>query len=1050
MSISKAHLEKLQDVCAEIAARIHCAVSVMGAGGVIVASSIDGRIGKIHEGAARIVAGEIDEFELTAKEAKSEETMLEGCSRGIDVEGRRVAAIGLAAPLETARTYATIAQICIQSQFESFAAKEHLEHILSAASAVSIIAISIDGLITTFNSGAERMLGYRADDVVGKETPALFHMPEEIEAHAKAVGLPVDVAENDPIEVLTFMARREGYEEGEWSYVRKDASRLHVTLSVSAITNETGDVVGFLGIAKDVTKRHKFALALKESETRFRNMLDATSDWYWETDKHHRFSWISKKYYEVSNTKPEDVLGKTRVERQLKSDLMVDQEKWKKHQEDLDNHVVFKDLEYSLMVDGKPRYWSVSGVPNFDEKGAFLGYSGTGTDITKRKLAENELKLHRAHLQSLVDERTAKLQESENRFRTFAESMSDWLWEMDADLRFTYFTDGFDEHVGISAQTFIGHRREELIDPSIPKEVFESHLSDINNHREFTNFTYPYRRPDGALAYIRVSGKPIFDEEGTFKGYRGTGTNATKEVVAEKALADSERRFKDIAQTASDWFWETDKDHHFTFISDRFFEVANISREDILGKSRLDLISEKKLRENPEKWEKHRQDLIEHKSFELQYWFDKGKDTRVCIEIKGKPVYNQLGEFEGYRGAGTDVTEAVELQDHLRMAKELAEEANKAKSEFLSNMSHELRTPLNAILGFAQLLEFNPKEPLTQRQKGSVQQVKQGGEHLLRLVNDILDLSKIEAGKMAIELETLDLKPALKDCFALTKTLAETKGVSVIDRSPPRLPSVFADHLRLKQVLLNLLSNAVKYNKEQGSVWVDVETLDNRMVRLSVTDNGLGISEENQSDLFQPFQRLGAENSGVEGTGIGLVLTKRLVEEMNGIIGYESCLGEGSAFWVDIPLAEGSLQYDRNEEDEIDMDMMTLDAKDKVILYVEDNQSNLVLMNSIIDDMDGICLISAKTAEEGIVLAKNAKPDFIILDINLPGMDGIEAVKTLKADRDTQHIDVIALSADAMPATVQEGLNAGFKEYLTKPLDIAKFMTILDESLGEN
>ncbi len=917
MNLSKTHLAKLQEVCEEISARTHCDISVMGLCGTILASSLPERIGKVHKGAAQVVAGDVDGFDVTAEMAEQSHVMLEGCNRGIDVEGERVASIGIAAPLDMAQTYATITQICFQSLFESFGSKEHLENVLKAASMVSIIAIDVDGTINTFNHGAERMLGYEAEEVVGKHTPDLFHLESETIARKEELEKKYQRKLTN-LDAYIYAPLQDGYEEREWTYVRKDGSHLSANLGVSSILDEKGELVGFLGVAKD---------------------------------------------------------------------------------------------------------------------------------ISKRKKAEKELALHRAHLQQLVAERTADLVESETRFRTFAESMSDWLWEMDEDLRFSYFTEGFDEHIGVSSRSILGKKREDLIDEAIPDEVFRHHLDDINNHREFSNFTYPYRHPDGGIVYIQVSGTPILDEDGAFKGYRGTGSNVTKEVAAEKALGESERRFKDIAETASDWFWETDRDHKFTFISDRFFEVSNSKPEDVLGRSRLGMLTEERMKRDPEKWKKHKDDLENSRAFELQYWFENEKGYRTCIEIKGKPVFNELGDFEGYRGAGTDVTEAVELQEGLKRAKDIAEKANKAKSEFLSNMSHELRTPLNAILGFAQILEQDRSDPLSERQIRNVGQIKSGGEHLLKLINEILDLTRIEAGKMSLSLEVFNLRDLLSDCLTLSRTIATSRQVRLIDEAGSELSAVYADHLRTKQVILNLLSNAIKYNHENGRVWIYADQQANGMIRISIKDNGPGIPPEKQVFLFQPFQRLGAETLDIEGTGIGLVLTKKLVEEMGGDIGYESMPGAGSTFWVHIPCAEQDQVLEFKEKGPEEKPDRPVASQRNLILYVEDNPSNVVLMSNIIEDIEGMTMISAKTAEEGIEIARLKQPNAIILDINLPGMNGVEAVKVLKTLPETKDIEVIALSADAMPRTIEEGMAAGFKHYLTKPLDIPKFLEVLQDTL---
>jgi len=1042
------NLLKLQDVCVDISKCTHCEISVLGSAGIIIASSLENVIGQTHKITAEIVAGEIDSFDITADMASDINGLPEGCYFGIDVEGQRMACVGVTGPLEKSQGYAQIVQTSIQSLFKSFHTEQHLNNVLKAVSLVSIIEFEKNGIIKTFNSGAERMLGYRADEVVGKQTAELIYLSSETLTHKQELEEEYSCELTD-LEALTFKAQQEGYEEKEWTLVCRDGEHIRVNLGVTAIFDEHNELTGFIGVAKNITRRNKYAIALKDSEDRFRNMLDATSDWYWETDEKHRFSWVSEKYFEISGADPKDVIGKTRMERLPDSVINADVGKWQQHQQDLDNHKTFRALEYSHEFDdGNTCHWSVSGIPRLDDAGQFIGYSGTATDISVRKQAEAELELHRDHLQMLVEERTAKLSQSEERFRAIAETLSDWLWEMDEDLRFSYFTEGFDQNIGVPLKNIIGKTREDLIDKTIPEDVFKDHLDDINKYREFSNFTYPYKHPNGETMFIQVSGKPIFNQKGKFTGYRGTGSNVTKEVVAEKALEDSQRRFKDIAETASDWFWESDKNHVFTFISDRFFDVTKIARGDVIGKSRLELISAERWERNPDKWFRHKEDLENQRPFEIEYWLENEFGKRTCIEIKGKPIYNEVGEFDGFRGAGTDITDAVVLQENLKQAKELAEAANKAKSEFLSSMSHELRTPLNAILGFAQILENNRREPLSSNQKRSVGQILKGGDHLLSLINGILDLAKIESGKLSLSLETVDPRALIDDCLAFSNTLASKRDIRLIDSSVPLLPTIFADHLRAKQVILNLLSNAIKYNNEGGNVWLNVEEINDQTVRISVRDNGLGISEENQKDLFQPFQRLGAEGSEIEGTGIGLVLTKKLVEEMHGSIGFDSLVGQGSTFWVDLPIAIDGLPKGVIGTGVKAAFSLDLKGKERRILYIEDNPSNLAMMTKVVEGIDGLILLAAHDAESGLKLAKNSHPDVIILDINLPGMNGIEAVKRLKQSDETKDIQVIALSADAMPSTIDKGLKAGFRQYLTKPLNIKKLVLALKDVFG--
>lgn len=380
-------------------------------------------------------------------------------------------------------------------------------------------------------------------------------------------------------------------------------------------------------------------------------------------------------------------------------------------------------------------------------------------------------------------------------------------------------------------------------------------------------------------------------------------------------------------------------------------------------------------------------------------------------------------------------------------ASSVAEQANRAKSDFLSNMSHELRTPLGTILGFAQLIDSGVPPP-TATQKRSVDQILRAGWYLLELINEILDLALIESGKISITLEPVELMQVLRDCQSMIEPQAKKHDIKIIFAQISAPFVVWADATRLKQVLINLLSNAVKYNRPGGTVVVSCTQSTGR-IRICIKDSGQGLTSELIAQLFQPFNRLGQENKGEEGTGIGLVMTKRLIELMGGEIGLESVVGEGSTFWVDIEL----LPKTNATPTEIKPTSKPVEHPVHgesglyTLLYVEDNPANLLLLESIIERRLDIQLLTALDATSGIELARVAQPNIILMDINLPGISGTHALKALKEQTSTVHIPVIALSANAIPADIKSGLAAGFFQYLTKPIKIDELMSAIDAAL---
>jgi PAS domain S-box-containing protein len=398
-----------------------------------------------------------------------------------------------------------------------------------------------------------------------------------------------------------------------------------------------------------------------------------------------------------------------------------------------------------------------------------------------------------------------------------------------------------------------------------------------------------------------------------------------------------------------------------------------------------------------------------------------------------------------------DVTAEVRHEEELCRARSLAEAASAAKSEFLASMSHELRTPLNAVLGFAQLLQRDKKQPLSTRQQERLEHVMRGGEHLLRLIDDVLDLARIEAGRVLISPEPVQIAEVLAEVKDTLAPMAAHAGISIsVEAPPPGAREVVADRTRFKQILMNYGSNAIKYGRAGGSAVFSVEASDD-MACISVTDDGLGIALSKQSVLFQPFQRAGQEAGPIQGTGIGLVITRRLAELMHGNVGFESSEGVGSRFWLRLPLHrrdEPAATAASLPAFAAESNLTGSDGPRYLIVYIEDNPSNIAFMEDLLADFERVELMTAPTAEVGIELVRAHRPDVVIMDINLPGMSGLEATQKLAAWPETHDIPVLALSAAAMIRDAARVAGAGFYRYLTKPVKVDELTAVLEELLA--
>ena len=557
-----------------------------------------------------------------------------------------------------------------------------------------------------------------------------------------------------------------------------------------------------------------------------------------------------------------------------------------------------------------------------------------------------------------------------------------------------------------------------------------------------------YIRKDGSRFPAVVSVTALRDAQDTIIGYLliGTDNTARKQIEAEQKILDQRLRdqqfyTRSLIESNVDAIMTTDPSGIISDVNKEMEALTGCTRDELIGAPFKNYFTD------PARAEASIKQVLREKkvtNYELTVRARDGKET--VVSFNASTFYDRDRRLQGVFAAARDVTERKRLDQELESAKSLAEKANLAKSDFLSSMSHELRTPLNAILGFAQLLESGLPQP-TSTQTVRLHQIIKAGWYLLELINEILDLALIESGKLLLSREPVALIDVILECQAMIEPQAQQRDIKLTFLPFDHSWFASADRTRVKQVLINLLSNAIKYNREHGTVEVKCTESSSERIRISIKDSGVGLAPEKLEQLFQPFNRLGQEAGTEEGTGIGLVVTKQLIELMGGSIGVKSTVGIGSEFWIEL-IRDFAPQFVAENSPPTELALKTLGgAVPRTMLYVEDNPANLMLVEQIIENHPHIHMLSARDAKEGITLAGTHLPDVILMDINLPGLSGFQALKILRADTVTAHIPIVAISANAMPRDIEKGLEAGFFRYLTKPININEFMNALASAL---
>jgi PAS domain S-box-containing protein len=930
----------------------------------------------------------------------------------------------------------------------------------------SSIATDAKGVIQIFNVGAERMLGYTAAEVMNKITPADISDPQELIARAEALSLEFGTTITPGFEALVFKASRGIEDIYELTYFRKDGSRFPAVVSVTALRDAQDAIIGYLLIGTDNTARKQAEAALLKAGALQRAIFNSANFSSIATD--------AKGVIQIFNVGAERMLGYTAAEVMNKitpADISDPQEVIARAEAlslELGTTItpgfealVFKasrgiediyELTY-FRKDGSRFPAVVSVTALRDAQDAIIGYLLIGTDNTARKQAEAALLkagalqraiFNSANFSSIATDAKGVIQI----FNVGAERMLGYT-AAEVMNKITP-ADISDPQEVIARAEALSLELGTTITPGFEALVFKASRG-IEDIYELTYF-----RKDGSRFPAVVSVTALRDAQDAIIGYLliGTDNTARKQVEAEQKRLDQRLRdqqfyTRSLIESNIDAIMTTDPSGIITDVNKQMEALTGCTRDELIGAPFKNYFTDPELAEASIKLV-----LSEKKvtNYELTARARDGKET--VVSYNATTFYDRDRRLQGVFAAARDVTERKRLDQvlqeknvELESAKSAAEKANLAKSDFLSSMSHELRSPLNAILGFAQLMESD-SPPATPSQKESIAQILQAGWHLLTLINEILDLAKVESRQVPLSEEPVSLAEVMLECHGMIEPQAQQRGIKLTFPQFDIPCFVLADRTRLKQVLINLLSNAIKYNIKQGTVEVKCTESTPGRIRVSIRDTGAGLNPEQLAQLFQPFNRLGQEAGGEEGTGIGLVVAKRLVELMGGVIGVESTVGVGSVFWFElISVAAPHLSMEGGGAAEVAHPLVPRKARLHTLLYVEDNPANLKLVEQIIARHPDISLLTAVNGNSGIEIARVSQPDVVLMDINLPGINGFEALKILREDPATAHIPVIAISANAMPRDIERGLKAGFFRYITKPIKLNELMEALDAAL---
>lgn len=864
---------------------------------------------------------------------------------------------------------------------------------MAAISGECVIELDAKGRYTFVSSAAQTVFGVPAEQLIGRSP----------------VDFTVGAEDITPEQWMTAFARAGSWVDREHLTITPDGRRRWLRCNAEILTWPDGTVRGARGSVRDVTAAHEAAAAIADNDARLRT-LAAFTGWIWyDLSPDFRLTYVSENAEAITGIEPDAFIGRSMWEflvlprAQTEPGLLA-------ALHGPDGHVE-AEAPYRFGADAPQRWFRIHTRTLRDKDGAVIGYRGCATDVTALREARLAIK------------------ESEGRLRDLAE-FSGWVWfELGADWRYRYVSPNASDVVGMEAEKLIGQPAGSIhtIGSEKSEKIGRALMARDGAIRNLEVLHAAHG--DIPERWFRVSMRPILDAAGAVTGYRGVTGDIDAEKRGELRLKASERRFADVVDTLGEMIFELDRDWRFTYLSPQYARVYGYDLKEMVGKSPP--ILERAAGSIDRETGRLKVAMGETAAFEGRFTDGHGRDRWVRVSMRAR--VGEDGEIIGYLGSSSDITHRKAQEQALQQAMEDAHAAARAKADFLATMSHEIRTPLNAVIGMTELLLDTPLSP---RQCEFARSAHTAGRHLLTLVNDILDVSKLEAGKLDLENRPFDLLGEARAAAEMLRRVAESKGLALEIAAGPGLPAwVAGDAARVRQILVNFISNAVKFT-DAGSVRLDVARAENGAIRFSVTDTGCGIAPEILGGLFQDFAQGGVQVARTHGgTGLGLAISRRLAELMGGRVGARSRIGEGSVFWVEIPLSESAAPS-------LDGAEVTRPSHRVKVLVAEDNKANQLLVRALLDRM-GCIVTLVENGAQAVEAVKTQRFDVVLMDMQMPVMDGEVATIAIRALPEGQDLPILALTADVSTDSRARLMAAGMSDYLTKPIDARRLSAAL-------